>query len=299
MKLQHLKNAVTSKVGRQILTTKKHSPTILFVGGVVGVVTSAVLASRATLKLEAVLSEDELIRHKVSTLEHRDYTEEDRIKDLYKLKMRTAGKVARLYAPSVAVGVISIAALTGSHVVLSRRNTAVLAAYSALDKGFKEYRQRVVDEYGEDKDLEFRHGTETRTELVVGEDGEAKTIEHKVVSGKFPSVYARFFDETSASWSREPEYNLMFLNCQQNYMNDRLRARGHVFLNEVYDALGIPRSKAGAVVGWVLGKDGDNYIDFGIYDETKERARAFVQGQENSILLDFNVDGVIYDLIGD
>ena len=88
----------------------------------------------------------------------------------------------------------------------------------------------------------------------------------------------------------------MYLKAQQNSFNDLLRARGHVFLNEVYDGLGLERSQAGAVVGWVLG-DGDNYVDFGIFDGDKPRARDFVNGLEASILLDFNVDGVIYDLI--
>ena len=51
-----------------------------------------------------------------------------------------------------------------------------------------------------------------------------------------------------------------------------------------------------AVVGWVLG-NGDNCIDFGIWDSANEKARDFVNGREGAILLDFNVDGVIYDLI--
>jgi hypothetical protein len=112
------------------------------------------------------------------------------------------------------------------------------------------------------------------------------------------SIYARFFDPTSTSWSKEPEYNLIFVQCQQNYANDLLRARGHVFLNEVYDMLGIPRSQAGAVVGWILSQDRttDNYIDFGVFDDEKN-ARDFVNGYEGSILLDFNVDGVIFDKI--
>jgi hypothetical protein len=123
-----------------------------------------------------------------------------------------------------------------------------------------------------------------------------KTIE--VTDPNGVSQYARFFDESCVQWSKTPEYNLTFLNCQQNYANDLLHSRGHVFLNEVYDMLGIPRSQAGAVVGWVLGKDNDvGYIDFGIYDGNRMRARDFVNGYERSILLDFNVDGVIYDLI--
>ena len=111
------------------------------------------------------------------------------------------------------------------------------------------------------------------------------------------SPYARFFDESSTQWSHNPEYNLMFLNAQQNYANDKLHAVGHLFLNEVYEMLGLPHTKAGSVVGWVMNKGGDNCVDFGIYDLHNQIKRAFVNGFEPSILLDFNVDGVIYDLI--
>lgn len=297
MDLQHLKNAVTSKVGRQILLTKKHSPTILFAGGIVGAVGATVLACRATLKLEEVVDEGARLEKLARTLEHKDYSPEDSQQDLVKIKVQTAFNIAKLYAPAAALGAVSVAALTGSHVVLSKRNAAVMAAYSALDKGFNEYRARVREELGEEKDQEFRHGVETVQETVEGKDGKSKTVEKRLINPQTPSIYARFFDEGSPSWSRQPEYNQLFLNCQQNYANDLLRARGHVFLNEVYDMLGIPRSKEGAVVGWILNGEGDNFIDFGAYDGKNERTRAFVNGQERSILLDFNVDGLIYDMI--
>lgn len=296
MKLELIKNAVTSKVGRQILIGQKHSPTLFFAGGVVGVVTTTVLACRATLKLEEVLEEAENLREQANTLEHKDYSEADRKQDHARITIRTAGKVTKLYAPAIAVGVVSIAALTGSHVVLSKRNAGLVAAYSALDKGFSEYRERVRDELGDNKDQEFRHGVETKSNIIDSEDGK-ETVEQKVVPKGLPSVYARFFDDTSTSWSREAEYNRYFLSCQQNYANDLLRARGHIFLNEVYDMLGLPRNKAGAVVGWVMNKDGDNFVDFGIFNGDLFKNRDFVNGREGSILLDFNVDGVIFDQI--
>lgn len=299
MNLTTIKNAVTSRVGRQILVGQKNAPTFLFVAGTAGVVASTVLACRATLKLEEVLEESEKLREQARTLKHANYSEADRKRDHTIIMQRSAFAIGKLYAPSIALGVISISALTGSHVVLSRRNAAVMAAYSALDKGFSEYRNRVREEFGEDKDLVFRHGSETISEVVATKNGGSKTVKREAVPPGTPSIYARFFDEFSSSWQREPEYNRIFLTCQQNYANDTLRARGHIFLNEVYDSLNLPRSKAGAVVGWVLSNDGDNFVDFGIFDDNRERARAFVNGQEGSILLDFNVDGVIYDLLDD
>lgn len=296
MNLEPIKNAVTSKAGRQVLRAKKNSPTIFFVGGVVGVVGATVLACKATLQLDEVLNETDEREDTIKHFDHPKYSEEDRAKDLFKSKVMTAGRVAKLYSPAIIVGGISIAALTGSHIALNRRNTAIMAAYSALDKGFKEYRDRVREEFGDEKDLEFRHGSETRIETVMDENDEPKTTEHSVAPPGMPSIYARWFDEGSSSWQRQPEYNSLFLNSQQNYANNLLQARGHLFLNEVYDSLGIPRSKEGSVVGWILNGEGDNFVDFGIY-ENNDRKRRFVNRDERSILLDFNVDGVIYDLI--
>jgi hypothetical protein len=291
-----LKNLVTSKVGRQVLIAQKHSPTILFGVGIVGVVGTAVLASRATLKADAVTADAQQKLKEISKLEAVNYTEEDRQKDKALVMGQTAVKLVKLYAPAVAVGTLSIAALTGSHHVMSRRNAGLMAAYATLEKGYEQYRQRVLAEVGEEKEREFRYGMETRT-VVDETDKGPVTSEVKRVAPNGQSVYAKFFDEFSSSWQRNPEYNYIFLKCQQNYANDMLRARGHLFLNEVYDMLGIERTTAGSVVGWVISKTGDNFVDFGIFDGDNPRARDFVNGREGSILLDFNVDGVIYDKI--
>jgi hypothetical protein len=296
MNLQTIKNAATSKVGRQILITKKHSPTLLFAGGVVGIVGTTVLACKATLKLEEVLEEAEKSHAQANELVHEDYSERDRKKDHVYIYVRTVVKVTKLYAPAVGLGIVSIGALTGSHVTLTKRNAGLTAAYAALDKGFNEYRDRVREEFGEEKEREIRQDIRIR-DVDIHDTETGKDHQYQIKAPGEPSIYARFFDECSSSWSRQPEYNMIFLKAQQNYANDRLRTRGHIFLNEVYDMLGLERSQAGAVVGWVISKDGDNYVDFGIWDGDRERSRAFVNGYEASVLLDFNVDGVIYDKI--
>jgi Family of unknown function (DUF6353) len=294
-----LPEVVTRTAARGSLIAAKNSPKMLLAGGIAGVVGSTVLACRATLKLEEVL---ETAKHDLETahsLEHfqtNKYTYRDHQKDVSIIYTRTTVKIARLYAPSVVLGSASVAALISSHNILSRRNAALTAAYAAIDKGFAEYRQRVVEKYGEEADRNFRYGTE-EVEIINEETGKKETVTR--VSSETPSIYARFFDQTSTCWSKDPEYNRLFLINVQNYVNDLLHARGHVFLNEVYDRLGIDRSNAGAVVGWIMRRDGttDNYIDFGIFNADSDRVRDFVNGREGSILLDFNVDGVIWDKI--
>jgi hypothetical protein len=259
---------------------------------------STVLACRATLKMDTVLEEAKGKLVTAKTLDHPEYSESDRERDVTLIYFQTGVKIAQAYLPALIVGGLSIYAIRSSHNILSQRNIALTAAYTALDKGFREYRARVVDKYGEDEDRYLRYGSE-QVEIIDPETKKKKMVTR--VPPGVPSIYARFFDPMCSSWSKDPEINLFFLRCQQNYANDLLRSRGHVFLNEVYDMIGVPRSKAGAVVGWILSKNGetDNFINFGVFNGDSEKARDFVNGYEGSILLDFNVDGVIYDRIED
>lgn len=298
MKLAALRNFVTSKAGRQILKVQKHSPVLLFGAGVVGVVATVVLASRATLKLEEILEDhqDDLDKVNFALEVHGEkYSQDDAKKDLVKIYAKTSLRIIKMYSPAVAVGVVSIAALTGSHVILTRRNLALTAAYAALDKGFREYRERVVKALGKDQDDQFRYGCDDVEIVEETKNGPVmKTVKR---AGKEPSIYARWFDESCPDWNSETSYNLLFLKCQMQHANDKLRARGHLFLNEVYESLGIKHSREGAVVGWVLGGEGDDFVDFGIFDPNKPGYRDFINGWNKTVLLDFNVDGIIYDKI--
>lgn len=294
--------SVANKFGRPLLHLQKHSPRVMFAGGIVAGVTSTVLACRATLKISDVLHEAEELKLKAESLhnngENADYDEKTYGKDLTIIKVKTILTLTKLYAPAAGLAVVSAALLTGSHVTLTKRNASLTAAYASVDQAFTKYRDRVKDQLGESVDREMRYGTRVVSETVEGDDGKKKVVKHTRVGEGEPSQYARFFDELCQDFKKNPEYNMIFLRAQQNYANDMLQARGHVFLNEIYDMLGVERSGAGAIVGWVIGKGGDDYIDFGIFDDrTNDRVRDFVNGRENAVLLDFNVDGVIYDKI--
>lgn len=298
-------------LGNVSLQFRKHSPEILMVAGVVGTVASTVLACKATLKVNEVLEEKRKTIDAIHTcLENEtiEYTEEDSKKDLTMLYAQTGIKLVKLYAPAVILGALSITSIVAGHRILKKRNLALAAAYAVVDKGFKDYRKRVVERFGEELDKELRYNLKAKEieEVVKDKDGNEK-VEKKlvnIVDSENPlngvSEYAKFFDEVSTNWSKDPEYNLMFLRRQQDWANEKLKATGYLFLNEVYDMLGIPRTQAGQVVGWIYdtkNPNGDNYVDFGIYDVHSEAKRGFVNGVERSILLDFNVDGVIYDKI--
>lgn len=314
MKVKELMKAVGDSAVKTFAVTKlkakEHSPEILVITGIVGVVAAAVMACKATTKAGDILAETQEnldTIHKVQEDEAlaEKYSPEDCRKDLAIVYIRTGFKFAKLYAPSVILGAVSIASILASNHILRKRNVTLAAAYAAVNKGFKEYRARVVERFGQEVDKELRYNIQAKkfTETVTDENGNEKTVE-KTVDISYPdteSQYARFFDEACRNWTKDSEANLMFLRCQQATANDKLRAKGYLFLNEVYEMLDIPMTKAGQIVGWVYRPDdpnhaGDNYVDFGIYNVNRMKNRDFVNGYERSILLDFNVDGKIVDV---
>jgi len=303
MNLSGLKTVVTSKLGRQVLTGKKHAPLILFAVGTVGVVTAAVIACRATLKLEEVLDEaDNNITELKDRRDSEDMTEKEFSRAASKVYFKAGAKIAGMYAPAALLLAGSIAALTGSHVMLTNRYAGMVSAYAALDKGFKAYRERVVEKLGKDQDQEFRYGTQELEIVEEAADGSGPVV--KTIKRAAPTadtIYARWFDSGSNMWNKEAALNYVFLKSQEEHWNYRLGLKGYVTLNEVYENLGLPRKKFGQIVGWT--KDahqrgtGDGYISFGIFEGKTEGARDFINGWNSSVLLDFNVDGNILDEI--
>jgi hypothetical protein len=300
MNIDNLKRVASQGLGRGSLIARKFSPEILTVAGVVGLVTAGVLAARATLKLEETVDNAAIRVNEAKA--KAEVTEDDGTpahtpgelrKYVAKAQIANAMDLGKLYGPSITLAITSAIFIVGANGIMRKRNVALVAAYKAVEESFSEYRKRVAEELGEDKERDLRIGF--RDEEVTDDKGVTKVVTHIDPNGQ--SQYARIFDESNPNWQRQAEYNLLFVRGIQNMMNDLLIARGHVFLNDVYDALGIPRSRAGAIVGWVISKEGDNYIDFNIYDFSSAAKRAFVNGDERSIWLDFNVDGVIFDKI--
>lgn len=304
-------NNVNRTLNKAKFNVQKHSPEILIVTGVIGVVASAVMACKATTKVGKIAEEHksniDTVHKAVEkgvTNAGESYNEEDAKKDLTIYYTQTGLKYVKLYAPSVILGALSLTAIISSNNILRKRNVALAAAYTAIDKSFKEYRGRVVERFGKDLDRELRYNIKAKEieEKVVDENGEEKTVK-KTVEVYDPnnySDYAKIFDESCIAWTKSAEYNLMFLKQQQAHANTLLKQNGYLFLNEVYEMLGFDKTKAGQVVGWVYDEKnpiGDNFVDFGIYNIYNEKARDFVNGYERSIILDFNVDGNIWELM--
>ena len=310
-----MKNELVAKASRSLhkvgFKIKKHSPEILVVIGVAGIVASTVMACKATTKVSEILEDTkytvdaihDALENEKCTAEGEVYTQEDANKDLAIVYTQTGLKFAKLYGPAVVLGVASIACMVGSNRILRKRNVALAAAFATVDKSFKEYRGRLIERFGEELDRELRFNIKAKEieETVVDENGN-ETVVTKTVEVVDPnvahSIYSVVFCEGNLGWTKNAELNKVFLVQQQNHANDKLRLNGIVTLNEVYDMLGMPRTAYGQLAGWVYTEDstaGDNYIDFGIFDVNNARACDFVNGHERSIILDFNCIGNVLD----
>ena len=292
---------------------KKHSPEILIVAGVAGIITSTVMACKATMKVNDIVEETkdtiDTIHNSVNkglhTSDGEEYTQEVANKDLAIVYAQTGLKFVKLYGPSVMLGIASIGCIVGSHHILRKRNVALAAALTAMETSFKEYRGRLIDRFGKDLDRELRFGIKAKEveEKTVDENGHETTVT-KTVEVADPNaihnIYSVVFCEGNSGWTRNAELNKVFLIQQQNYANDKLRLNGVRTLNEVYDMIGAPRTAYGQIAGWVYTEDGtigDNFVDFGIFDVNNEKACDFVNGYEKSIILDFNCIGNILEYI--
>ena len=308
-----LVNKVTMSLHKVSFKFKKHSPEILVVTGVIGVVTSTVMACKATTKVNDIVTESKETIDKIHdcvgkglhTSDGEEYTKEVANKDLAIVYTQTAWKFVKLYGPSVLIGAASIGCMVGSNRILRKRNVALAAALTTVEKSFKDYRGRVIDRFGKDLDRELRFGIKAKEikEKVIDENGNETTVT-KTVEVVDPntahSLYSIVFCEGNTGWTKNAELNKAFLIQQQNWANDKLRLRGYLTLNEVYEMVGAPTTAYGQIAGWVYTEDssvGDNFVDFGIFDVTNEKACDFVNGRERSIILDFNCIGNILEYI--
>lgn len=309
MNKNEIMKKVTGTVNKVGFKLKKHSPEILVVAGVVGTVVSGVMACKATTKVNDILDGAketlDVIHEGMENgeIKGQEYTVEDGKKDTTIVYVHTGVKLAKLYAPSVILGALSITSILTSHNVMRKRNVALAAAYTAIDTSYKDYRKRVVERFGEEIDKELRYNIKAKTfeETEIDKNGKEKKVEKtvKVADINLTSDYARYFDRTVTGWEDCHDYNMMFLRAKESYANDKLKADGFIYLNDIYYALGIPKTKAGQIVGWVYKPNdpdyrGDNFVDFGIKTVMRETADG---KYEEAILLDFNPDGNILDLM--
>ena len=279
----------TRQLGKAVLASKQSAPTLYFVGGVIGVVGATVLACKATLKVEEVIDDHEERSSEVR-VHARSGSVDEYSKNMTRVYVETGWKMTKLYGPSLLLGGASIAALAGSHKMMKTRNKELGFALAAASKAYQEYRARVRDEIGEEREEKIYQGYTN-----VKKDGKL-TPSSDLVDPRMLNPYRFVFDRSCPDFvDGSPELNRLFLQAQQEHWQHKLRTRGHVFLNEILTSLGIDHTPEGALAGWVWNGEGDNYVDFGLY--TCEENILTWEGERDIVYLDFNVDGSIWDKI--
>lgn len=300
---------ITRAAGKVGLVLSKHSPAMLSVIGGVGVVATAVLASQETLRVKEVVEPHvenlELISATLED-ESKQYSDQDALHDRTVIYTRLGRDLLKLYAPALVVGVLTIASIAASHRISAKRIAGLTAAYGALDQSYRRYRGRVEQALGEEgmKELDTKIREQAKKDIAERRkpDADISEIGDSIFDLAGASQYAVLYDENAATWNKNRNLSMSILRAQESYANDLLNCRGYVMLNEVYAGLGLPQTSAGAVVGWIRKNDGggDGYITFGDWDANYfDDIYKDVDGvcEARRWILDFNVDGVIWDRI--
>lgn len=283
---------------------KRNAPEICTLVGIGLGIGAGVLACKATIKAKDILEESKLdvdAVHQVMEdpeFDETKYSEEDSKRDLAVIYARTGVELAKTYAPAMIFTCASIACIVTGNKILRKRNVALAAAYTVVDKAFKDYRSNVVERFGADVDRELRYNlvAETVTETITDEKGKEKKVKrvvHKPAKDGVMSGYARVFDAANPGWENNAPLNLAYLRAQQSYCQKKLETDGYLFLNDVYKLLGYREDVASRNVGWIYDESnpiGDNFIDFGFENDPN-----FVAGYSTDVILDFNVDGPIME----
>lgn len=306
---------VAQRFGKATMKTLEHyAPKILAGLGIACFGGATIAACKATTKLATTMEE---VNHDISVakaIEANDSdAEKQKNKEITKAYISGGVKLAKLYGAAIALTASGAACVLSGNHIMTKRYAGAIAALTSTENMFSTYRQRVIEEFGEDKDVQFQNGVKEVVEAVpvlnkdgspkVDKNGEVKTVEKKSFqSTKSANIYSRMFEEaTTRAWDPSPEYNRNSLKLKENYFNQQLHSWGYITLNEIYRQLGFPSTSYGQDVGWILDDETPHaVVDLGLYDVDPEQGCMKIDAVDaftNSILLTFNGCRYIKDKI--
>lgn len=295
------------------LFLKAHAPEILVGSGIVGFGVTVVGACKATSKAHDILEERDEIIELYENPDECALSEEGREEAIRMIHKQTKKQLIKAYLPVATGAAVSVILVLGGYRMINGRLVKTAAAYKLLEDGFGRYRENVRNEFGEETDWRMLNSVKPERLEAANEEREAnrdieadkkrKKKQHDRRRAAHQEIYSQIFDQYSDRWRRSwtPDQVFSYLRQKQREANDMLRIRKHLFVNEVYDLLGMDRTEAGAVCGWILTKNNpDSFVDFGLDDIPEEKLRQILSAERNediSIRLHFNPDGLIYNLI--
>lgn len=297
--------AVTRKLSvKTVMKVRKASPELLLAAGIVvggaAIVTACIGTKKIVENKTIEKTKNELDDIQKKCNEGKIDKPEKKTTSLQVYK-HFGYEMAKAYGLPLFLFILSVGCILASHGILKNRYISTTLAYKALDEAYKDYRARVREAVGEEKELHLFNGTEEGGEtIIIDENGESTSYKENVkIKDKKNSPYEFDFNAKTApgNWEANTDYNLMFLRGVENYLNDLLVSRGHVFVNEALDALGLKRTPEGSVTGWLYGHGGDDYVDLGFSEYYTDEYSDINDGYIQNIHLNFNVDGLIWDKI--
>lgn len=251
------------------LTIAKHSPEILTGIGIAGMVTTTVLAVRATPKA-LILIEEEKRRQNYELLENAMHSHVETCARVEALKPVEVIKVTwKCYLPAAVIGVVSAGCLIGASSVNARRNAALATAYALSETALKDYQEKVVETIGEKKEQAVRDEVAkeqierdpvSNKEIIVTDKGE--TLCYDVISGRY---FKTDIDKVKRA---------------ANELSRQMLDEMYVSLNEFYYEIGLNPIKLGDDLGW--------NIDNGVID-LHFSAQLADDGRTPCLVLDYHV----------
>lgn len=297
--------SITTAFYTGVARISKHAPTILSVTASAGVIATGYLAWKAGTRFEDVEGRD-WDRRKECLRNADIIPDEDVPKIERKNRILFILDTIRTVAPAAIVGAATITMIYFSNSISKKRLAAMGAAYATLQTAFDGYKRTMVEALGKesvDKILKPKLpnvGKSAEEILSSDNKSDAANVSDAVVNSlKALSPYARIIaEESSTCWDPNEDYTSQNLAAVQLWANRRLERKGHLFLNEVFDQLGLSRTREGAVVGWLKNGEGDGYVSFGEFDASIYRVPSDDYARvDSNFIVDFNVDGVIWDKI--
>ena len=309
--MSELTNKVTRGIGKVKLSTIKHSPELLLAAGIISGAATIFFAAKGTLKagevIDAHKEKMDQIHEATEVATVEEYSARDAQIDTVKTYVQTGASFAKIYAPAIIFGAVSLTCILASHGIMRKRNVALAATLATVRTAFDEYRGRVVRDLGKEMDNHFLYDTVEEVverEVTDPETGKTKKKKEKVQVPTKPTAYSRFFEDSN-DFQKDGGSNFLFIKSQLNTAQRHLIKDGYLFLNDVYKLLGLPITQAGQSAGWIY--DYDNRESTMIYfkgfeDEGYATFSSDVidllNNRTNSILIDFvNIkDDILTDL---
>lgn len=292
-----------SFLARTKVTLIQHSPKILMGLGLAAGTGALVTAIRGTLKAQPVIEEVKTDLADIHCeIERAEENNEDTTalkKELTSTYLHAAGDMLKIYAPTIILAGASAACVLTSHNIMLSRNIALATAFASVEEEYKKYRERVADRIGTEAEQAIYRDGMMRAEEVTCVDettGEVKTEKVKKYDHN-ASTHSGFFDNTNPNYVSDPanNYNLMFIQIQEQFCNDKLRVQGFLFENDARELLGLKKTEGGQRCGWVYDPNGPTHqISFGIDDYASNCGKNIYA---DGIWIDFNVDGDIMNKV--